>query len=166
MKRIGAAGACRWRNTTATLQRVEHQSRVIANALRLMRVARELIEFAQDTRTKRRANCKTSPSKPKWFWPRSITSAAPRAIAAVSGRISRIDFRGARGSCQVFPGAPECATPKLSQSVCRTTAARYLIDEIALVFSLEPEATMVAARSHVRRSRRAGGPLRAQRRTA
>jgi len=28
--------------------RVEHQSRVIANALRLMRVSRELIEFAQD----------------------------------------------------------------------------------------------------------------------
>ncbi|GIK50838.1 MAG: hypothetical protein KJZ75_14430 [Hyphomonadaceae bacterium] len=28
--------------------RVEHQARVIANALRLMRVARELIEFAQD----------------------------------------------------------------------------------------------------------------------
>jgi aminopeptidase N len=28
----------------------------------------------------------------------------------------------------------------------------YLIDEIALVFSLEPEATLVAARSHVRRS--------------
>ncbi|MEQ1493119.1 MAG: aminopeptidase N, partial [Terricaulis sp.] len=28
----------------------------------------------------------------------------------------------------------------------------YLIDEIALVFSLEPEATIVAARSHVRRS--------------
>jgi len=29
--------------------RVEHQSRVIANALRLMRVSRELIEFAQDS---------------------------------------------------------------------------------------------------------------------
>lgn len=29
-------------------QRVEHQSRVFANALRLMRVARELTEFAQD----------------------------------------------------------------------------------------------------------------------
>lgn len=29
-------------------QRIEHQSRVFANALRLMRVARELIEFAQD----------------------------------------------------------------------------------------------------------------------
>ncbi|MBI3437810.1 MAG: hypothetical protein HY054_04020 [Proteobacteria bacterium] len=28
--------------------RIEHQARVIANALRLMRVARELIEFAQD----------------------------------------------------------------------------------------------------------------------
>jgi hypothetical protein len=28
--------------------RVEHQSRVIANAMRLMRVARELIEFTQD----------------------------------------------------------------------------------------------------------------------
>lgn len=28
--------------------RIEHQSRVIANALRLMRVARELIEFTQD----------------------------------------------------------------------------------------------------------------------
>lgn len=28
--------------------RIEHQSRVIANAVRLMRVARELIEFAQD----------------------------------------------------------------------------------------------------------------------
>lgn len=28
--------------------RIEHQSRVMANALRLMRVARELIEFAQD----------------------------------------------------------------------------------------------------------------------
>jgi hypothetical protein len=29
-------------------QRIEHQSRVFANALRLMRVARELIEFTQD----------------------------------------------------------------------------------------------------------------------
>jgi hypothetical protein len=29
-------------------QRIEHQARVMANALRLMRVARELIEFAQD----------------------------------------------------------------------------------------------------------------------
>lgn len=29
--------------------RIEHQARVFANALRLMRVARELIEFAQDT---------------------------------------------------------------------------------------------------------------------
>jgi hypothetical protein len=29
-------------------QRVEHQARVMANALRLMRVARELIEFTQD----------------------------------------------------------------------------------------------------------------------
>ena len=29
-------------------ERVEHQSRVMANALRLMRVARELIEFTQD----------------------------------------------------------------------------------------------------------------------
>ena len=28
--------------------RIEHQSRVIANAMRLMRVARELIEFSQD----------------------------------------------------------------------------------------------------------------------
>jgi hypothetical protein len=28
--------------------RIEHQARVVANALRLMRVARELIEFAQD----------------------------------------------------------------------------------------------------------------------
>lgn len=28
--------------------RIEHQSRIIANALRLMRVAREIIEFAQD----------------------------------------------------------------------------------------------------------------------
>ena len=29
-------------------ERVEHQARVMANALRLMRVARELIEFTQD----------------------------------------------------------------------------------------------------------------------
>jgi hypothetical protein len=29
-------------------QRIEHQARIIANALRLMRVARELTEFAQD----------------------------------------------------------------------------------------------------------------------
>lgn len=29
-------------------ERIEHQARVFANALRLMRVARELIEFAQD----------------------------------------------------------------------------------------------------------------------
>jgi hypothetical protein len=28
--------------------RIEHQARIIANALRLMRVSRELIEFAQD----------------------------------------------------------------------------------------------------------------------
>ncbi|MGE0530182.1 MAG: aminopeptidase N [Hyphomonadaceae bacterium] len=35
----------------------------------------------------------------------------------------------------------------------------YLIDEIALVFSLEPEATLVAARSHVRRTGADGRPL-------
>ncbi|MBL8545654.1 MAG: aminopeptidase N [Hyphomonadaceae bacterium] len=35
----------------------------------------------------------------------------------------------------------------------------YLIDEIALVFSLEPEATIVAARSHVRRSSADAVPL-------
>jgi aminopeptidase N len=35
----------------------------------------------------------------------------------------------------------------------------YLIDEIALVFSLEPEATIVAARSHVRRSGTGAAPL-------
>jgi aminopeptidase N len=35
----------------------------------------------------------------------------------------------------------------------------YLIDEIALVFSLEPEATIVAARSHVRRSTADAAPL-------
>ncbi|MCX7359783.1 MAG: aminopeptidase N [Alphaproteobacteria bacterium] len=35
----------------------------------------------------------------------------------------------------------------------------YLIDEIALVFSLEPEATIVAARSHVRRSSAGAAPL-------
>jgi len=35
----------------------------------------------------------------------------------------------------------------------------YLIDEIALVFSLEPEATLVAARSHVRRSNAESAPL-------
>ncbi len=35
----------------------------------------------------------------------------------------------------------------------------YLIDEIALVFSLEPEATLVAARSHVRRSGVDAAPL-------
>ncbi|MGD9966950.1 MAG: aminopeptidase N [Hyphomonadaceae bacterium] len=35
----------------------------------------------------------------------------------------------------------------------------YLIDEIALVFSLEPEATLVAARSHVRRTGAAAAPL-------
>ncbi|OQW55993.1 MAG: aminopeptidase N [Proteobacteria bacterium HN_bin10] len=35
----------------------------------------------------------------------------------------------------------------------------YLIDEIALVFSLEPEATLVAASSHVRRSPVASTPL-------
>jgi aminopeptidase N len=35
----------------------------------------------------------------------------------------------------------------------------YLIDEIALVFSLEPEATLVAASSHVRRSAVASTPL-------
>ncbi|MBX3510588.1 MAG: aminopeptidase N [Hyphomonadaceae bacterium] len=35
----------------------------------------------------------------------------------------------------------------------------YLVDEIALVFSLEPEATLVAARSHVRRTADAPCPL-------
>ncbi|MEZ5973223.1 MAG: aminopeptidase N [Hyphomonadaceae bacterium] len=35
----------------------------------------------------------------------------------------------------------------------------YLIDEIALVFSLEPDATLVAARSHVRRSGANAAPL-------
>jgi len=35
----------------------------------------------------------------------------------------------------------------------------YLIDEIALVFSLEPKATIVAARSHVRRSGASTSPL-------
>lgn len=39
------------------------------------------------------------------------------------------------------------------------TPPTYLIDEIALVFSLEPEQTLVAASSHVRRSGDAGGPL-------
>ncbi len=41
-----------WRVPTAEYDRdpdrIEHQSRVIANALRLMRVAREMIEFARD----------------------------------------------------------------------------------------------------------------------
>jgi aminopeptidase N len=49
----------------------------------------------------------------------------------------------------------ETATVRLSDY----TPPAYLIDEIALVFSLEPEATIVAARSHVRRSGAAGGPL-------
>ncbi|HVK79726.1 MAG TPA: aminopeptidase N, partial [Verrucomicrobiae bacterium] len=35
----------------------------------------------------------------------------------------------------------------------------YQIDEIALVFSLEPDATLVAARSHVRRSGVSPAPL-------
>ena len=35
----------------------------------------------------------------------------------------------------------------------------YLIDEIALVFSLEPEATIIAARSHVRASGTGAAPL-------
>jgi aminopeptidase N len=39
------------------------------------------------------------------------------------------------------------------------TPPDYLIDEIALVFSLEPEATLVAARSHVRRSGADAAPL-------
>lgn len=39
------------------------------------------------------------------------------------------------------------------------TPPAYLIDEIALVFSLEPGQTLVAASSHVRRSGDAGGPL-------
>jgi len=39
------------------------------------------------------------------------------------------------------------------------TPPAYLIDEIALVFSLEPEQTLVAASSHVRRSGAAPAPL-------
>src|SRR5690606_29047408 len=35
----------------------------------------------------------------------------------------------------------------------------YLIDEMALVFALEPEATIVAARSHVRRNGQGAAPL-------
>ncbi len=42
----------------------------------------------------------------------------------------------------------ETATVRLSEYA----PPAYLIDEIALVFSLEPEATLVAARSHVRRT--------------
>jgi aminopeptidase N len=42
----------------------------------------------------------------------------------------------------------ETATIRLSDY----TPPAYLIDEIALVFALDPEATLVAARSHVRRS--------------
>lgn len=41
-----------WRVPTAEYdrdpERIEHQARVLANALRLMRVARELVEFTQD----------------------------------------------------------------------------------------------------------------------
>jgi aminopeptidase N len=39
------------------------------------------------------------------------------------------------------------------------TPPAYLIDEIALVFSLEPDATLVAARSHVRRTGDTPRPL-------
>ena len=35
----------------------------------------------------------------------------------------------------------------------------YVIDEIALVFSLDPSATLVAARSHVRRVGESPAPL-------
>lgn len=49
----------------------------------------------------------------------------------------------------------ETATVRLSEY----TPPAYLIDEIALVFSLEPDATIVAARSHVRRSGDATVPL-------
>ncbi|MGE0741047.1 MAG: aminopeptidase N [Hyphomonadaceae bacterium] len=49
----------------------------------------------------------------------------------------------------------ETATVRLSDY----TPPAYLIDEIALVFSLEPEATIVAARSHVRRTSDQPAPL-------
>jgi aminopeptidase N len=49
----------------------------------------------------------------------------------------------------------ETATVRLSDY----TPPAYLIDEIALVFSLDPQATLVAARSHVRRTHTAPAPL-------
>jgi aminopeptidase N len=49
----------------------------------------------------------------------------------------------------------ETATVRLADY----TPPQYLIDEIALVFSLEPEATLVAARSHVRRTGEGEAPL-------
>jgi aminopeptidase N len=49
----------------------------------------------------------------------------------------------------------EAVTVRLSQY----TPPDYLIDDIALVFSLEPEATLVAARSHVRRNGEGPAPL-------
>jgi aminopeptidase N len=49
----------------------------------------------------------------------------------------------------------ETATVRLSDY----TPPAYLIDEIALVFSLDPEATIVAARSHVRRTGDSDAPL-------
>lgn len=49
----------------------------------------------------------------------------------------------------------ENATVRLSEYA----PPAYLIDEIALVFMLEPEATIVAASSHVRRSGAAPAPL-------
>ena len=49
----------------------------------------------------------------------------------------------------------EAVTIRLSEY----TPPAYQIDEIALVFSLEPDATLVAARSHVRRSGATPAPL-------
>ncbi|HEX8900245.1 M1 family aminopeptidase, partial [Vitreimonas sp.] len=49
----------------------------------------------------------------------------------------------------------ETVTVRLSEY----TPPAYQIDEIALVFALEPSATLVAARSHVRRSGAAAAPL-------
>src|SRR5690606_41388556 len=49
----------------------------------------------------------------------------------------------------------ETATVRLSEYA----PPPYLIDELALVFSLDPEATIVAARSHVRRVGAEPAPL-------
>jgi aminopeptidase N len=74
--------------------------------------------------------------------------------------VTRIDFRAGAAHVSSFTGA---AVMRDAENVPIRLAdykpPAYLIDEIALVFSLDPDATLVAARSQVRRTVETSAPL-------